>query len=482
MSYVPDFKWDVFVSFAFNDNDAANPDDRWVNRFVEDLRIGIKNWVGNADELKVFFANDSMAGSPDLGVLREYACSSAVFVAVVSPSYVRRDWTLDELTAFSGSGDISNRLFAIECRPVGDYAQLPAGLKGRRILPFFIQDSGARSARPLSAKQDERPWKNSMEALTQDIGVLLQKLRTGKSSQTSVDHSAPATKGTVLLAQTTDDIADQCDDVRRYLTQAGHTVLPQGFYPQGGEEFKTAFAADLERADFYVQLLGTAKARRDLALPEGYSRFQFEAAKTAALARPGLKTFIWRPANIDIKEIKHDDADLLAEATVVAMTLESFKKEVTSSIERLLSVSAIKGTGDSSLRNATVFINAAPNDQAIASEVSDECARQGFTAIMPSSEKSALRLFKQAKVSFGSCKAYFLVYGNADEDWAVDQGVIFSKISAELTEADLPKVIAIIDGPPEQKNLPPIRLPRSSVINCRKSMDPVKLVLAGLRL
>ena len=480
MGYVPEYKWDVFVSFAFNDNDAANASDRWVTRFVSDLRIGIKNWVGNADKLEIFFAKDSLAGEVPLSDLRDYARNSAIFIAVVSPSYVKRDWTLDELKAFSSGGDTSGRLFAVECRQVGDYATLPERLRDLALIPFFIQDVGERASRPLSPEQDARPWTNRMEALTKDIAVLLEKIKAGKSLQNK-DGGSPG-KRTVLLAQTTDDMADECDDVRRYLIQAGHTVLPaQSYYPQGGEEFKAAFAADLERADLYVQLLGLAKARRDPALPEGYTRFQFEAAKAAALARPKLKTFVWRSSNIDIDGVKHEDAGILRESTVSAMTLESFKKEVEASIERLSQLLESRGNGEFQMANSTIFINAAPNDQEIAGAVSDECSRQGFMAIMPSSEKSALKSVQQVKGYLRTCSAYFLVYGNADEDWAINQGVIFSKISAEFSEADLPKLIAIIDGPPEEKNPLPVRLPRSSVINCRKSMDPVRLALTGLR-
>jgi hypothetical protein len=90
-------------------------------------------------------------------------------------------------------------------------------------------------------------------------------------------------------------------------------------------------------------------------------------------------------------------------------------------------------------------------------------------------------LFREVKKSFGVCNAYFLVFGKADTLWAVRQGASFSKISAQYSEAELPKLIAIIDGPPEDKNPPPIRLPRSRVINCRRSLDPMRQVLAELR-
>ena len=162
------------------------------------------------------------------------------------------------------------------------------------------------------------------------------------------------------------------------------------------------------------------------------------------------------------------------------MTLENFKKDVQSSIQKLLLAYEDCRVGTTAAKSSTVYINAAPDDREIASAVSDECAKQGFTAVMQPSESSSLELYREVKKSFDVCNAYFLVYGKADTLWAVRQGASFSKISAQYAEADLPKVIAIIDGPPEEKDPPPVRLPRSRIINCRKSLDPVRQILSEL--
>jgi len=482
MTYVPGYQWDVFVSFANNDNDAARMEDRWVSRFVEELKIGIRTWLGAADKLKVFFEKDSIPANLKLPTLLDYARNSAIFIAIVSPSYVRRDWPLDELTAFCESGDTSDRLFAIECLPAGDYALFPGILRDIAAMPFFIQDKDSRAPRPLSPDQDPRMWKNRIGELAHDIATRMKKFRPVDGNLGGNGDHPVSLNGIILLAQTTDDLTEQCDDVRRYLTQAGYSVLPrQGIYPQGGEEFKAAFKADLDRANFYVQLLGSAKSRRDPELPEGYARFQFESAKAALRARPQLKTFCWRPIYLDVDEVKHEDGNLLRDETVVAMTLESFKSAIQLSIEKSLFFSGNGGIDAIAAKSLTVYINAAPDDREIAGAVSDECARQGFTAVMQPSENSALDLFREVKKSFGACNAYFLVFGKADTLWAVRQGASFSKISAQYSEAELPKLIAIIDGPPEDKNPPPIRLPRSRVINCRTSLDPMRQVLAELR-
>lgn len=486
MAYVPGFEWDVFVSFANNDNDAVDPEDKWVNRFVQDMKIGLRNWIGNADDLKVFFEEDSIGANTELPKLLQYARQSAIFVAVVSPSFLKRGWPLHEVDAFRSAGSTSDRLFVVECRPAGEYAQFPKNLRDVSAAPFFVQDRGARAPRPLSPWQDARDWANRMSELTKDMGEVLQRLNSsGAGAQLrqrllpQKDAAVSSQARTILLAQTTDDLAEEYEDVRRYLTQAGHTVLPHhGLFPQGGAEFKEAFKYDLGRSSIYVQLLGAARSRRDPALPEGYARFQFATVQSEMLIRPELKRLCWRPIYLDLTQVNHEDSEILQHEAVVAMTLESFKREVLATIERQASLESGNALPGKSL---TIYINAAPDDREIAAAVSDECARQGFTTVMQASETSALELFREVKRSFGVCNAYFLIYGKADSLWAIRQGASFSKISAQYPESELPRMIAIIDGPPEEKSLPPIRLPRSLVVNCRTSLDPVRQILSGLQ-
>ena len=208
MNYVPGYEWDVFVSFARSDNEAVPQDERWVSRFVSDLRIGIRNWLGDADKLKVFFREDSLGIDVKWDAMRDYVRNSAIFIAVVSPSYIRDTQTRTELLAFSSSGDASGRLFVIECRPIDDYAQLPGLLRQVVVTPFLVREPGERTSRPMSPEQDARPWINRMEALTKDIAASLEKIKAGKSLQNDGHPARPVKREVVDRPRKTPAKAD----------------------------------------------------------------------------------------------------------------------------------------------------------------------------------------------------------------------------------------------------------------------------------
>ena len=76
------------------------------------------------------------------------------------------------------------------------------------------------------------------------------------------DVKGPLSGETILLAQVTNDLYDERDQVLAYLQQFGAKVLPEGDYKQGGPEFAEAFKADLAQAGLFVQLLGPYRSNR----------------------------------------------------------------------------------------------------------------------------------------------------------------------------------------------------------------------------
>src|SRR6185295_2746184 len=102
MGYVPEAKFDIFVSYARADDDAAAESERWVSRFVGDLRRAVTSRLGlkSDEKLEIFFDRETLQANDELAKLKEAARQSVVFVAIISPSYVMRNWTLQELETF----------------------------------------------------------------------------------------------------------------------------------------------------------------------------------------------------------------------------------------------------------------------------------------------------------------------------------------------------------------------------------------------
>ena len=85
---------------------------------------------------------------------------------------------------------------------------------------------------------------------------------------------------TVYLAEVTEDLEDQRDEVKRYLIQSGCQVVPQSYYSRAPDAFRLAARADLNRSALCVQLLsGLAgpKLADDQPSPVG---LQWECAST----------------------------------------------------------------------------------------------------------------------------------------------------------------------------------------------------------
>src|SRR6516165_3977156 len=101
MPNVSGFRHDIFVSYASVDNEPDGQNVRWVSRFRKDLEIALRQRLGQ--EIKFFFDAADLLAHHQLEQLIVDAKNSAIFLALLSPSYVQREWPLAELKAFGAA-------------------------------------------------------------------------------------------------------------------------------------------------------------------------------------------------------------------------------------------------------------------------------------------------------------------------------------------------------------------------------------------
>jgi len=169
MSYVPGFRYDLFVSYASEDNV-----DGWVERFQEQLTGEVKRLLGRPfSESTVYLDKLRLnVGQAYPTELDNAARDSALLVALLSPNYVTSDWCSRERQQFQQrlprGLSFAECLAAVLVRPTGS---LPQILSDAQHKGFVAQ--GAQKPWPSGSKK----FKESVDQLAVGVGILLQKLR-----------------------------------------------------------------------------------------------------------------------------------------------------------------------------------------------------------------------------------------------------------------------------------------------------------------
>jgi hypothetical protein len=169
MSYVPGFSYDLFISYASEDNADA-----WVERFQEQLTGELIGLLGRPfSEKTVFFDKLRLnVGQAYPTVLDGAARDSAVFVALLSPNYVTSDWCNRERHQFQQrlprGLSFAECLAAVLVRPTGPLPQILSDAQHKGFVAEGAQKPWASGS---------RKFKENIDQLAVGIRNVLRKLR-----------------------------------------------------------------------------------------------------------------------------------------------------------------------------------------------------------------------------------------------------------------------------------------------------------------
>lgn len=476
MTITPGFRHDVFVSYVHAD-DAGPESEGWVSQLVGQLETVLRQRLGGTEPLDVFFDSRSVGANSELSDLLVAARSSALFLAVCSPSYIAREWPLQEMRAFVEEAADPSRLFVIECLPLDVDEKYPPPLDDHVRLQFWQPAGVRRVPIPCSPTTQPEDFRVLVHSLAADMRSRLLSLRVLPSRPTPrrtsrLDHESGRTAGeeptqrkAILLAQPTDDVEDEWEQVRLFLAQFEDevAVYPSACYPQGGEMFRAAFERDLSHADLFVQLLGRHAGRVPPDLPVGYTRQQWQSARHSE-----VEILQWRHPSLDLKAVSDPShRELLDEPTVAAMGLEGFKRLV---LERVREPAPKNGKALA----ATVFINADSRDLPVAKEIERECVRRALTTILPIGGPSSEENRRDLMDNLTDCDVLLFIYGDTEQAWIRSQLRLFSKVRPRRSTE--PKLLAICNGPPPEKPEIGISLPNAHVIDCPEGWNVESIV------
>jgi len=428
------FQGDAFISYAHMDDvELVEGRKGWVTNLHRALEIRVGQLLGKPAEI---WRDPKLEGNDDFGeTLLERLRRVASLVSVVSPRYVKSEWARRELTEFwkaaeeQGGIQVGNkaRIFKVLKTPVPLEAH-PAELRPFLGYQFFNIDPDTGRVRELNevfGPEAQRDFWMRLDDLAHDVCCLLE---TVHSSGTAVLPRYNEQERAVYLAETTFDLREQREIIKRDLQQHGYTVLPNSPLPHVESEVEEAVRRDLAQCQMSIHLIGKTFSL----VPEGGLQSLLEMQNELAIERAGHGAFLrllWIPPNLQvddarqralIEEVRADsriqqDADLLETSledlrTIIQQQLKNADKP---KVPEPLPVNRLP-IGQDLPRLYLIYDQ---RDEVITTQWEEFLFEQQLEVIRPVFEGTEAEIREYHEENLRSCDGALIFYGTGNECW-----------------------------------------------------------------
>jgi len=421
------FEQDLLISYAHLDDQAlVEGEAGWVSRLHRLLEIRVGQLLGEKPKIwrdpklqgNDFFADTILDRLPKVGAL----------LSVLSPRYVQSEWCTRELKEFCRASESTGgiriadkaRIFKVVKTPI------PAERYPEEVQPFlgyefYVVDP--QSGRPRELAQSygpeaERAFLTKLDDLAYDITKLLELLHQngGRTPEPA------ARKGTVYLAETSFDLREEREAIKRDLVRNGYEVLPDQPLPLLAADVAAFVGAQLGRCTLSVHLIGKSYG----VVPEGETRslpvLQHELAAERGAAG-GLSRLIWLPPGLAVEDERqrellrylHTAPSVHAGAELLEVPLEDLK---TLMYGRLAPPASAKKAISPARKELTrIYLVCDQPDVEAARPLEDFLFDHGFEVTLPLFDEDEAQARMDHEESLCNCDAVVFFYGEAGEPW-----------------------------------------------------------------
>jgi hypothetical protein len=303
----------------------------------------------------------------------------------------------------------------------------PAELQPLLGYEFFVVDPQSGRPRELSqayGPEAERQFLARLDDLAYDIAKLLEQL---KSEPGAASPAAPP-KGTVYLAETSYDLREEREAVKRDLLRQGFEVLPDRSLPLVAGDLETALAEALGRCTLSVHLFGRGYG----VVPDGATRSMVVLQLEAAMRRdaPGFSRLLWidpSQPGLEVEDARQrelldrlrTDPAVHQGSELLEITLEDLQARI---YRKLLPPEPKKEKPPAAAQPATgrparVYLLCDQEDQEAIRPLEDRLFDLGMEAVLPLFAEDEAEARLDHEENLASCDAILVYYGAAGEPW-----------------------------------------------------------------
>jgi TIR domain-containing protein len=423
------FESDAFISYAHLDNvELIEGHKGWVSNLHRALEVRLAQLLGKEPQIwrdPKLQGNDSFADTL-VGRLRRVAA----LVPVISPRYVKSEWTRKELSEFWQAAQKQGgvrfhdkvRIFKVLKTPI-PLDMHPPELQALLGYEFFKIDPETGRVRELDevfGADAQRDFWLKLDDLAHDICCLLESLEHPECA-TSSESSGEA----VFLAETTSDLREQYEALRRDLQQHGYVVFPGRPLPSVASEVKAAVSEDLAKCQLSITLIG----KNYSFVPEGGMESLLEIQNELAIERGKKGNFsrlLWIPPGLQVDDERQRkligqlrmDPRLLEGADLLETLLEDLRTVIHGRLKRAPAPTQQTSAPPSERGNpARLYVLYDRQDTEAASSWVKYLFEQGFEVMRPVFEGDEAEIREYHDENLRTCDGVLIFYGSANECW-----------------------------------------------------------------
>jgi len=426
------FEGDAFISYAHIDNvELFEGRKGWVANLHRALAIRLGQLLGEPPQI---WRDPKLQGNDFFAeTLLERLQRVAALITVVSPRYIRSEWTLRELSEFWNAAEHQGgvrfrdkaRIFKVLKTPV-PLEMHPPKLQALLGYEFFKVDPESGKVRELDeafGPDAQREFWYKLDDLAQDICCLLEDVRGARQQPAGAATSTP--NDCVYLAETTSDLREQRDSIKRDLQQQGCTVLPAQTLPQVASDLKIAVREDLARCRMSIHLVG----KNYSLVPEGGANslveIQYELASERAKNGDYCR-LVWIPPGVQVEDNKQRrvidqfrmDPTSQSGSDLLETSLEDLKTVYHDKLRRAPEPvpAALRQAATGEILSQ-LYVIYDERDAAESSHWVEFLFEQGLEVIRPVFAGDEVELREYHEENLRTCDGALILHGQASECW-----------------------------------------------------------------
>jgi hypothetical protein len=429
------FDCDAFISYSHIDNvGLVDGSKGWITNLHRALEIRIAQLLGEKPQI---WRDPKLAGNDVFEIkLIEQLKRVAVLITVVSPRYVKSEWTRRELVEFWKAAEAQGgvrfhdkaRIFKVLKTPVPRDMDLPelVALLGYEFYKIDSETGRVHELDDVFGESAQRDFWIKLDDLAHDIAALLEVLR--KEFQVRAPGDESTEKESVYLAETTADLKEEREAIRRDLQQHGYTVLPARGLSLVASEMKASIAEDLSQCRMSIHPIGDHYGF----IPEGSSISLEEIQNELAIERGkigGFMRLLWIPSGKHFEDERQarlveqlrTDPKMQSGADLLETMLEDLRTVIYERLkEAPTAPKAPKGDDCADATNGCtqqIYLIHDQRDAAAIAPYADCLFNRGFDVLRPAFEGDEADVRQCNEENLRVCNGALIFFGSTNEAW-----------------------------------------------------------------